>query len=133
MANAAGLVRRYLEYMLNFSVNGAPEPPAPGTVPLPARIRMQLARPIEEVTEISVRSRNSLQKENLRTLGDLVRRTEKQILNIDNFGQKSMEELRTFLDEHSIELGMSLTTGPDGEWFLAEAEAASGAGEPSDD
>ena len=133
MANAAGLVRRYLEYMLNFSVNGAPEPPAPGTVPLPARIRMQLARPIEEVTEISVRSRNSLQKENLRTLGDLVRRTEKQILNIDNFGQKSMEELLAFLDEHSIELGMSLTTGPDGEWFLAQEEAAPGGGEPSDD
>ena len=107
--------------------------PAPGTVPLPARIRMQLARPIEEVTEISVRSRNSLQKENLRTLGDLVRRTEKQILSIDNFGQKSMEELLAFLDEHSIELGMSLTTGPDGEWFLAEEEAAPGSGEPSDD
>lgn len=132
MANAAELVRRYLEYMLNFSTNGVPESPAPGTTPLPARIRTQLARPIEELTEISVRSRNSLQKENLRTLGDLVRRTQTQILNIDNFGQKSMEELLAFLGEHSIELGMPLTVGPDGEWLLAD-DAAAGSGESSGD
>ena len=132
MANAAQLVRRYLEYMLNFSTNGASEPSVPGTVPLPARIRMQLARPIEDVTEISVRSRNSLQKENLRTLGDLVRCTREQILNIDNFGQKSMEELLAFLGEHSIELGMPLTTGLEGEWLLAE-DIATGSEESSDD
>ncbi len=125
IANAAELVRQYLGYMLSFGSNGAPQPHAPGAIPLPPRIRMQLARPIEEVTEISVRSRNSLQKENLRTLGDLVRCTEKEILNIDNFGQKSMDELLAFLEEHSIELGMPLTSGPDGEWFLAEGDAAS--------
>ena len=133
IANAAELVRRYLEYMLNFSADGAPEPLSPGTIPLPPRIRTQLVRPIEEVTEISVRSRNSLQKENLRTLGDLVRRTEKQILNIDNFGQKSMEELRAFLDQHSIELGMPITAGPDGEWFLTEGDAAPDGDAASDD
>ena len=133
MANAAALVRRYLEYLLGFSANGVAKPPAAGFLPLPARVRAQLARPIEDVTEISVRLRNSLQKENLRTLGDLVRRSEEQVLSIDNFGQKSLEELLAFLGEHSIELGMPLTMGPDGEWCLAEEETVPDPEEPSVD
>ncbi len=132
MANASELVRRYLKYLLDFGANGTPEPAEPGTIPISPSLRTQLARSIQDLTEISVRSRNALRKENLRTLGDLVRLTENQILEIDKFGEKSMEELQEFLNEHSIELGMRLADGPDGEWRLL-AEDASAPEEPSGD
>jgi DNA-directed RNA polymerase subunit alpha len=52
---------------------------------------------IEDLAELSVRSRNSLQKENIQTVGDLVQRTESQMLSIDNFGKKSLQEISDFL------------------------------------
>ena len=60
---------------------------------------------------------NSLKKENIITLGDLVQRTEEQMLNIENFGIKSLEEIRQFLNEHNLHFGMKLEEGEDGELF----------------
>jgi DNA-directed RNA polymerase subunit alpha len=61
---------------------------------------------------------NSLKKENIITLGDLVQRTEDQMLNIENFGIKSLEEIRQFLSEHDLGFGMQLEEGDDGELFV---------------
>ncbi|MGQ0561403.1 MAG: DNA-directed RNA polymerase subunit alpha C-terminal domain-containing protein, partial [Gemmatimonadota bacterium] len=77
-------------------------------------------RPIEELAELSVRSVNSLKKEDIITLGDLVQRTEEQMLNIENFGIKSLEEIRQFLNEHNLHFGMKLEEGEDGELFLID-------------
>jgi DNA-directed RNA polymerase subunit alpha len=127
VAYAAELARKHLEYMLKFGDVGEPEPPVPGAVPVPKTLQDLFARPIEDLAELSVRSVNSLKKENIITLGDLVRRTEDQMLDIDNFGVKSLEEIRQFLSEHSLHFGMMLEEGEDGELYLvdeAEAEAA---------
>jgi DNA-directed RNA polymerase subunit alpha len=129
VAQAAELARRHLEYMLRFSAAGESEPPVPGAVPVPKPLRDLLERPIEDLAELSVRSVNSLKKENIITLGDLVRRSEDQMLDIDNFGVKSLEEIRQFLSEHELHFGMRLESGEDGELFLVgEAEASEGAG-----
>ncbi|HEX2219840.1 MAG TPA: DNA-directed RNA polymerase subunit alpha, partial [Gemmatimonadales bacterium] len=48
---------------------------ADGRTPVPSRVKDLLTRPIEDLTELSVRSRNSLQKENIQTVRDLVQRT----------------------------------------------------------
>jgi hypothetical protein len=50
-----------------------------------------------------------------------VQRTEDQMLNIENFGIKSLEEIRQFLNEHSLHFGMHLEHGEDGEIFLVES------------
>jgi DNA-directed RNA polymerase alpha subunit len=71
-----------------------------------------------------VRSVNSLKKENIITLGDLVQRTEEQMLNIENFGIKSLEEIRQFLNEHNLHFGMKLEKGEDGDLYLIEGEVA---------
>src|SRR5690606_17316878 len=70
--------------------------------------------------ELSVRSVNSLKKENIVTLGDLVQKTENEMLAIDNFGVKSLEEIRQFLNDHNLNFGMQLKQGEDGDLFLIE-------------
>jgi DNA-directed RNA polymerase subunit alpha len=129
VVQASELARKHLEYMLRFSAAGEAEPPVPGAVPVPKTLRDLLERPIEDLAELSVRSVNSLKKENIITLGDLVRRTEEQMLDIDNFGVKSLEEIRQFLSEHSLHFGMRLESGEDGELYLVdEGDAPAGAG-----
>jgi DNA-directed RNA polymerase subunit alpha len=118
IAYAAELARRHLAYLLRFVEPAAAAPPVPGAVRVPAHMRELFRRPIDELAELSVRSVNSLKKENIITLGDLVQRTEDQMLNIENFGIKSLEEIRQFLSEHDLGFGMQLEEGDDGELFV---------------
>ncbi|MBW3552573.1 MAG: DNA-directed RNA polymerase subunit alpha [Gemmatimonadetes bacterium] len=125
VAYAAELARKHLEYMLRFGEPGEPAPPVPGAVPVPRSLQELFDRPIEDLAELSVRSVNSLKKENIISLGDLVRRSEDEMLDIDNFGVKSLEEIRQFLSEHNLHFGMQLEKGEDGELYLVE-EATEG-------
>jgi DNA-directed RNA polymerase subunit alpha len=124
VAYAAELARKHLEYMLRFAGAGDSTPPVPGAVRVPAALRDLFRRPIDELAELSVRSVNSLKKENIVTLGDLVQRTEDQMLNIENFGIKSLEEIRQFLHEHNLHFGMKLEEGEGGELYLVEQTGA---------
>ena len=65
-----------------------------------------LALPIEELN-LSVRSYNCLKREGINTVGELVQKTEQELTDIRNFGQKSIEEVTSKLDE----LGLSLREG----------------------
>jgi DNA-directed RNA polymerase subunit alpha len=130
VAYAAELVRKHLEYMLYFGQGGIPEAAPPGAVAVPGRLQDLFARPIEDLAELSVRSRNSLQKENIRTLGDLVQRSEEDMLQIENFGKKSLKEISDFLEEHGLRFGMMLEKGEDGRLFFVEEEPeTAGSGE----
>jgi DNA-directed RNA polymerase subunit alpha len=128
VGHAAELARKHLEYMLRFIEPADGAAPAPGAVRVPAPLRDLFARPIDELAELSVRSVNSLKKENIITLGDLVQRTEDQMLHIENFGIKSLEEIRQFLNEHNLHFGMKLEKGEDGDLYLIEGEQVSEAG-----
>ena len=130
VAYAAELVRKHLEYMLYFGQGGMPEVAPSGAVAVPERLQDLFARPIEDLAELSVRSRNSLQKENIRTLGDLVQRSEDEMLQIENFGKKSLKEISDFLEEHGLRFGMMLEEGDDGRLFFVEEEPeTAGSGE----
>jgi DNA-directed RNA polymerase subunit alpha len=124
VAYAAELARKHLEYMLRFGGGAEALPPIPGAVKVPTPLRDLFRRPIEDLAELSVRSVNSLKKENIITLGDLVQRTEEQMLGIENFGIKSLEEIRQFLNEHNLHFGMKLEEGEDGEMYLVDEEQA---------
>jgi DNA-directed RNA polymerase subunit alpha len=119
---ASGLVRKHLEYMLYFGEGGIPQPAPPGSVAVPERLQDLFSRPIEDLAELSVRSRNSLQKENIRTLGDLVQRSEDAMLGIENFGKKSLKEISDFLEEHGLRFGMKLDEGEDGQLYFVDEE-----------
>jgi len=122
VGHAAELARKHLEYMLRFVEPAEGTPPVPGAVRVPAQMRELFRRPIDELAELSVRSVNSLKKENIITLGDLVQRTEDQMLSIENFGVKSLEEIRQFLSEHDLSFGMHLEEGEDGDLYLVERD-----------
>ena len=120
---ASDLVRKHLEYMLYFGEGGIPQVTPPGAVPVPERLQDLFSRPIEDLAELSVRSRNSLQKEDIQALGDLVQKTEEEMLGIENFGKKSLKEISDFLEEHGLRFGMQLEEGDDGQLFFVEEDA----------
>src|SRR6185295_14405472 len=61
--------------------------------------------------ELSVRSRNCLKKMNIRTLGDLTRVSELQLLSSKNFGETSLSEIKEILGSKGLRLGQSLEDG----------------------
>src|SRR5207249_3998491 len=61
--------------------------------------------------ELSVRSRNCLKKMNIRTLGDLTRVSEQQLLSSKNFGETSLAEIREILATKGLRIGQSLEEG----------------------
>ncbi len=61
--------------------------------------------------ELSVRSRNCLKKMNIRTLGDLTRVTEQQLLSSKNFGETSLNEIKDMMTSKGLHLGQSLEEG----------------------
>lgn len=65
-----------------------------------------LATPVEKL-ELTVRAMNVLDKEGIRTLGELVKKTEEEISNMRNVGKKCLTEIQEKLGEYDLELGMT--------------------------
>lgn len=70
-----------------------------------------LLRPIEDL-ELTVRSTNCLKAENIYYVGDLIQRTEVELLKTPNLGKKSLTEIKMVLASHSLSLGMRLENWP---------------------
>lgn len=70
-------------------------------------IEAVLSKRIDDL-DLSVRSANSLKNANILTLRDLVRRSEKEMLETKNFGKKSLEEVQEVLDKLGLQLGMDV-------------------------
>ena len=94
------------------------------------RLQLLLLTPIDEL-ELSVRSVNSLKNSDIRTLGDLVRQTETQMLQVKNFGKKSLQEIATLLEREGLNFGMRYDEGPEGvrvtDWGTPPSRAAAAA------
>jgi len=72
------------------------------------RIRQLLKTRVDEL-ELSVRSSNCLRAANIQTLGELVSKTESEMLKYRNFGRKSLNELTSILEELGLSFGMDVT------------------------
>jgi DNA-directed RNA polymerase subunit alpha len=121
---AAELVRCHLRYMLYFAEGGLPEAQVRELAPVPEEALALMEKPIDDVAEISVRSRNALQLKSIHTMGDLIERTEEDLLRINNFGKKSLAELYNLLDEHGLGFGMMIEQDEDGQLFYVKEGAA---------
>jgi DNA-directed RNA polymerase subunit alpha len=64
--------------------------------------------------ELSVRSRNCLKKMNLKTLGDLLRTSEQELLSYKNFGETSLNEIKALLAQKGLRLGQAVEDGKGG-------------------
>lgn len=75
------------------------------------RIDPILLRPVDDL-ELTVRSANCLKAENIYYIGDLVQRSEVELLKTPNLGKKSLNEIKSVLQAHSLSLGMKLENWP---------------------
>jgi DNA-directed RNA polymerase subunit alpha len=71
----------------------------------------KLNKSVDEM-ELSVRSYNCLKNANIRTIGELVQKTESEMLKTKNFGRKSLNEIKEILGEMGLSLGMKLDNWP---------------------
>lgn len=76
-----------------------------------AEINPILLKPVDEL-ELTVRAANCLKAENIYYIGDLVRKTETELLKTPNLGKKSLGEIKDVLATHSLSLGMSVPNWP---------------------
>lgn len=72
-----------------------------------AELRKLLETPIGEI-ELSVRAANCISAANIKTIGDLVQKTEVEMLKYRNFGKKSLNEIKSILEGMGLSLGMDL-------------------------
>jgi DNA-directed RNA polymerase subunit alpha len=75
------------------------------------KLNENLFRSVDEL-ELSVRSANCLKHANIKLIGDLVQKTEAEILATKNFGRKSLNEIKEILSEMGLSLGMRLDNWP---------------------
>ena len=109
MAFAAKIVKEHLAIFINFD---EPEETAEPEMEEPEALNPNLFRPVDEL-ELSVRSANCLQNANIRYIGELVQRTESEMLKTKNFGRKSLNEIKEVLASMELELGMTIDQFPD--------------------
>ena len=76
-----------------------------------SRIDPILMRPVDEL-ELTVRSANCLKAENINYIGDLIQRTEVELLRTPNLGKKSLTEIKEVLESHGLALGMRVENWP---------------------
>ncbi|MGO9921191.1 MAG: DNA-directed RNA polymerase subunit alpha [Isosphaeraceae bacterium] len=105
LAYAAKIIKEQLSIFVNFDET---EEPLPVASPImDQKLNENLFRSVDEL-ELSVRSANCLQNANIKTIGDLVQRSEAEMLKTKNFGRKSLKEIKEILAEMGLSLGMKL-------------------------
>jgi DNA-directed RNA polymerase subunit alpha len=72
------------------------------------RVRVMLNQSVDDL-DLSVRAQNCLRAASIKTIGDLVRRDESEMLKFRNFGRKSLQELIQVLEERNLRFGMDIS------------------------
>ncbi|MCU7905631.1 MAG: DNA-directed RNA polymerase subunit alpha [Candidatus Thiodiazotropha sp. (ex Epidulcina cf. delphinae)] len=104
---SAGILRDQLSVFVDLEAEAAEsvsEPEEPAVDPI-------LLRPVDDL-ELTVRSANCLKAENIFLIGDLIQRTEVELLKTPNLGKKSLTEIKDVLARRGLSLGMRLEHWP---------------------
>jgi DNA-directed RNA polymerase subunit alpha len=122
VAFAAKILKEQLSIWVNFEES---EETSYQTVPGDEEpLNENLFRSVEEL-ELSVRSANCLQNANITLIGELVQRTEQDMLKTKNFGRKSLKEIKEILANMGLSLGMKIDNWPQllERWKAQQAQA----------
>jgi len=103
---AAKILKDHIQLFINFDIQPEEEEPVEVDEEV-LKVRKLLKMPVDEL-ELSVRSYNCLMAANIKTIGDLVKRDEPEMLKFRNFGRKSLQELTKILDEKGLQFGMDM-------------------------
>jgi DNA-directed RNA polymerase subunit alpha len=104
---AAKLIRDHLNIFINLDETGDQVQEAQADAPRAGVANEHLDKSVEEL-ELSVRSYNCLKNANIRTIRELVQKTEADMLKTKNFGRKSLNEIKDILQTMGLGLGMRL-------------------------
>ncbi len=104
---AGKILRDHIQLFINFDIEPEAEREEGEQDAEVARIRRILKMPVDEL-ELSVRSHNCLRAANIKTISDLVRRQENELLKFRNFGRKSLAELSQIIEEFGLTFGMDV-------------------------
>jgi DNA-directed RNA polymerase subunit alpha len=107
VTHAGKILRDHIQLFINFGQEPEAEKAETEQEAEVARLRKSLKMSVDEL-ELSVRSHNCLRSANIKTLGDLVRRSESELLKFRNFGRKSLAELSTIVEELGLTFGMDV-------------------------
>ena len=109
VAFAAKILKEQLNLFINFEEMAEPvESPRDEAA---EKLNENLWRTVDEL-ELSVRSANCLQNANIKYIGELVQKSESEMLKTKNFGRKSLKEIKELLAEMGLQLGMKLDNWP---------------------
>jgi DNA-directed RNA polymerase subunit alpha len=105
VAYSAKILKDQLTVFINFDEQSSDEDVSKSGKGM--EINPNLFKSIDEL-ELSVRATNCLKSANIGTVGELVQRTEQQMLKTKNFGRKSLDEIKRVLEEMGLEFGMQI-------------------------
>jgi DNA-directed RNA polymerase subunit alpha len=108
VALAARILQDQLQLFINFE---EPRHPSEDIRPSELPFNKNLLRKVDEL-ELSVRSANCLKNDNIVYIGDLVQKSEAEMLRTPNFGRKSLNEIKEVLAQMGLHLGMEITNWP---------------------
>lgn len=109
VAVAARIMQDQLQLFINFEEPRAAAPQEQSVGDLP--FNRNLLRKVDEL-ELSVRSANCLKNDNIVYIGDLVQKTESEMLRTPNFGRKSLNEIKEVLQQMGLSLGLQIPNWP---------------------
>ena len=109
VAYGAKILKEQMSPFINFEE--VPEPLEEQVEVKEERLNENLFRPVSEL-ELSVRSANCLKNANITLIGELVQKTEAEMLKTKNFGRKSLNEIKGILEDMDLSLGMKLDNFP---------------------
>ena len=109
VALSARILHEQLQYFINFEEPKIEEKEAEEEMEI--KFNKNLLRKVEEL-ELSVRSANCLRNDNIIYIGDLVQKSENDMLRTPNFGRKSLNEIREVLMQMGLNLGMDIPDWP---------------------
>ena len=109
VALAARILKEQLGVFINFEEEQELELLDEG--PVEDKSNEHLLRSVDEL-DLSVRAENCLQAANIKFIGDLVQKSESEMLKTKNFGRKSLKEIKELLAEMGLSLGMKLDNWP---------------------
>lgn len=108
VAVAARILQDQLQLFINFD---EPRPVVEQEAQTELPFNKNLLRKVDEL-ELSVRSANCLKNDNIVYIGDLVQKTEGEMLRTPNFGRKSLTEIKQVLEQMGLHLGMEIPNWP---------------------
>ncbi len=107
LASAAQILRDHVNLFIKMDSEPQPTEEEKEVDAEVQRVRELLSQSVDEL-DLSVRAHNCLKAANIKTIGDLVRREESEMLKFRNFGRKSLQELMQVIEERNLQFGMEV-------------------------